>query len=173
MLIKNKKDCLLINCAQNVKLEKGFISFKNCCKQIHTCSFQIPDFECICKNVNDVGIDNESFSYTKKYQDHVPSSFAYKVVCVDNKYSKDVLLYRVKYSVFKFIKSVLKEYGYCKKEIKKHFNKNLVMSATETARFEMTNICWICGKSMMIKSEIIVMLQLNTEKQHIGLVILI
>ena len=33
-------------------------------------------------------------SYTRKYQDHVPCSFAYKVVCVDNKFSKKFILYR-------------------------------------------------------------------------------
>ena len=42
----------------------------------------------------DVGVDNDYFSYTKKYQDDIPCSFAYKVVCVDNKFSKDVVLYR-------------------------------------------------------------------------------
>ena len=36
----------------------------------------------------DIGISNDDISYTKKYQDHVPCSFIYKVVCIDNKYSK-------------------------------------------------------------------------------------
>ena len=36
------------------------------------------------------------FSYTKKYQDHIPCSFACKLVCVDDKFSKDVVLYRGK-----------------------------------------------------------------------------
>ena len=30
-----------------------------------------------------------------------------------------------------FIKGILKEYQYCKKIIKKHFNKNLIMSEEE------------------------------------------
>ena len=30
--------------------------------------------------------------------------------------------------------------------MKKHFNKNLIMSAEENERFELTNICWICSK---------------------------
>ena len=30
--------------------------------------------------------------------------------------------------------------------IKKHFNKNLVMTAEENEEFERSNICWICGK---------------------------
>ena len=28
--------------------------------------------------------------------------------------------------------------------MRKHFNKNLVMSIEENEKFEMTNICWIC-----------------------------
>ena len=64
-----------------------------------------------------------------------PCSFSYKVVCIDDKFSKDVVLNRGKNAVFKFIKSVLKEYGYCRKMIKKHFNENLVMSAEENEKF--------------------------------------
>ena len=80
-------------------------------------------------------------------------------LCFDNKYSKDVVLYRGKNAVLKFIKSVLKEHGYCKKLIKKYFNKKLIMTAEENELFEMTNICWICGKlnNCDDKLEIIVM----------------
>ena len=93
-----EKDCLLINKGQNVKLEKRFIEFKNFNRQIPVPFKIYADFECLLKRV-DCGVDNDYFSYegvsfTKKYQDHVPCSFAYKVVCIDNKYSKDVVLYR-------------------------------------------------------------------------------
>ena len=33
-------------------------------------------------------------SYTKKCQDHNPCSSAYKVVCVDNRFTKPVVVYR-------------------------------------------------------------------------------
>ena len=39
-------------------------------------------------------IINNHISYTRKYQDHIPCSFAYKVVCVDHKYRKKIVLYR-------------------------------------------------------------------------------
>ena len=55
-------------------------------------------------------------------------------------------MYRGKDAVNKFIKSILKEYNYCRSVARKHFNKNLMMSAEENARFELTNICWICSK---------------------------
>ena len=70
---------------------------------------------------------NNNVSYTEKYQNHIPCSFAYKVVCIDDKFSKPVFLYKGKNVVNKFIKAILKEHDYCKKIIKKHFNKNIVM----------------------------------------------
>ena len=129
----------MINRGKNVKLEKGFVEFRNFNSQIPIPFKIYADFECLLKSI-DIGVD-DCFSYTKKYQNHVPCSFAYKVVCIDDKFSKDVVLYRDKYAFFKFIRSIFKEYGYCKSVIKKRFNKNLVMSAEENEKFEMSNIC--------------------------------
>ena len=94
----------------------------------------------------DVGFDNDCFSYTRKYQNHIPCSLAYKIVCIDNKFSKNVVLYRGKNVVLKFIMSILKEYDYCRSVMKKYFNKYLVMTAEENEVFERSNICWICSK---------------------------
>ena len=77
------------------------------------------------------GSHKNNGSYTEKYQDHIPCSFAYNVVCVDNKFSEKVVLYRGKNAVYKFIKAILEEYNYCKKMMKKHFDENLIMSAAE------------------------------------------
>ena len=49
--------------------------------------------------------------------------------------------------------SILEEYHYCKKMIKKHFNKNLIMSAEEEERFESSNSCWICDKLFDVKDD--------------------
>ena len=88
-----------------------------------------------------MGIDNDCFSYTRKYQDHIPCSFAYKVVYIDNKFSKNVVLYRGKNAVFKFIQCIFKEYDYCRRVMKKNVNKNLIMTAEENEEFERSNIC--------------------------------
>ena len=89
---------------------------------------------------------NKNGSYTEKYQRHIPYSFAYKVVCVDNKFSKDVVMHRGKNAAYAFIEAILKEYDYCKRIMKKHFNKNLAMSVDEKERFQLANSCWICNK---------------------------
>ena len=140
VLIEHKEDCLVINGRQSVKLESGFISFKNYSKQIPVPFKIYADFECILKKVDGNVECSSNSSYTRKIQDHVSCSFAYKVVCVDNKFSKKIVLYREKDAVNKFIKSILSEYNYCRKVMRKHFNKNLNMSA-EKERFEQTNIC--------------------------------
>ena len=93
-LIEHKGNCLIINGKQNVKLKSRSISFKNYFKQLPVPFKVYADFECILKGVKSSDKNNES--YTQKYQDHVPSSFAYKVVCIDNKFSKKVVLYKEK-----------------------------------------------------------------------------
>ena len=55
-------------------------------------------------------------------------------------------MYRRKDVIYEFIKLILKEYNYCRSVVKKHFNKNLIMSAEENEIFELTNICWIFSK---------------------------
>ena len=82
----------------------------------------------------------------KKYQDHIPCSFAYKIVCIDHKFSKPIVVYRGKNAAYEFIKAILKEYKYCKNIMKKHFNKNLIMSEEEEHLFQQSNSCWICEK---------------------------
>ena len=57
---------------------------------------------------------------TKKCQDHVPYSFAYKVVCIDDRYTKPIIVYRGENAADEFIKAILKEYKYYKKVMNKH-----------------------------------------------------
>ena len=77
-MIKHKENCLIINGKQSVKLKSGSISFKNYFKQLPVPFKIYADFECISKEVK--SSDKNNGSYTKKYQDHIPWSFAYKVV---------------------------------------------------------------------------------------------
>ena len=58
-------------------------------------------------------------------------AFAYKLVCVEYEFSKSVVVFRSKNAAFKFIEAILKVHHYCKEVMKKHFNKNLIMSEKE------------------------------------------
>ena len=99
------------------------------------------------------GIHKNNGSYTEKYQDHIPCSFAYKVVCIGKKFIKKVVLYREKNVVNKFIKAILEEYNYCRKMMKKHFNKNLIMSAEGEERFCLSNSCSICDELFDVEDD--------------------
>ena len=81
----------------------------------------------------------------QKISNIVPCSFAYKLVCVDDKFSKLIVLFRGKNAAFKFIKAILKQYDYLKKVMKKHFNKNLIMTKDEE-QLQSSSTCWICEK---------------------------
>ena len=64
----------------------------------------------------------------KKNQDHIPSGFAYKLVCVDDKFSTPIVAFRGENAAYKFIETILKEFEYRQKLMKKHFNKVLIMT---------------------------------------------
>ena len=86
----------------------------------------------------------------KKYHDHIPCSFAYKLVCVDDKFSEPIVVFRGKNVAYEFIKAIFKEYQYCKKVMNKHFNRNLIMSEEEEKQFQSSNSCWILKNSFMM-----------------------
>ena len=77
----------------------------------------------------------------KKYQDHISCSFAYKVVCVNDRFTKPIAVYRGGNAAYEIIKAILKEYKYFKKVMKKHFNKDLIMSEEEEHLFQESNSC--------------------------------
>ena len=123
-----------INGKQSVKLEERIIKFENYFKQIPVPFKIYADFECHLNKVK----RNEG-SYTGKYQDHIPCSFAYKIVCIDDKFTKPTIIYRGENAAYEFIKAILEEYEYCKKIMKEHFNKNLIM--TKEDLFQKSNNC--------------------------------
>ena len=140
VLTEHKEDCLIINGGQSVTLEKGTIEFKKYFKQIPVPFKIYGDFEC------NLGVTSYEGSYPKKYQHHVPCSFAYKTVCTDDRFSKPIVVIRGENVAYEFIKALLKRYEYCKKVMKKHFNKNLIISEEEEHLFKQSNSCWICEK---------------------------
>ena len=145
-LIEHEENHLIIHGKQDVKLKSDSISFKNYFKQLPVPFKIYADSECILKRVECDSIKNNS-SYTEKDQSHIPCSFAYKVVRIDNKFSKKVVLYRGKNAAYKFIEAILIEYSYCREEgvIQNNFNKNLIMSTEEEEeeeeRFQLANSC--------------------------------
>ena len=75
------------------------------------------DFESVLKRVQETSRDSNS-SYTEKYQKHIPCNFTYKIVYIDDTFSKVVVLSRGKNAVNRFIAAVLNECGHCRRVIK-------------------------------------------------------
>ena len=129
-MVKHKEICLKISGEETVKLKSDFTEFKNYFSQIPA-PFQIhADFECILKSVK----SNEGF-YTDNHQNHIPCSFSYKLVCVDNKFSIPIVVYRGGNTDYRFIAAICKDCEYCKKIMKKPFNKHLIISEKEEENF--------------------------------------
>ena len=89
VLIKYKEDCLSINSMMYVKVEERIIKFENYFKQLPVPFKIYADFECNLRNV-----EIYEGSYTKKYHNHIPCSLAYKFVCIDERFSKPIVVCR-------------------------------------------------------------------------------
>ena len=57
----------------------------------------------------DDGKQNPDECYTNKYQKHVACSYGYKLVCVDDKFSKPFRSYLGENAVYNFINSLIKK----------------------------------------------------------------
>ena len=57
--------------------------------------------------------------------------FCLQACLVDDKFTKPIVVFRGKNAAYEFNKALVKEYQYCKKIIKKYFNKNVIMSEEE------------------------------------------
>ena len=71
-----------------------------------------------------------------KYQKHVACSYGYKLICVDDKFSNLFKSYLGEDAVYNFISSMIEESKYCSDVIKRHFNKEFVMTKDDNENFE-------------------------------------
>ena len=90
------------------------------------------------------GMQNPEESYTNKYQKHIACSYGYKLVCVDDKFSKAFKTYLGENAKCNFINSMIKESKYYIEVMKKHFNKELMMTKKDNENFKSSTKCWIC-----------------------------
>ena len=113
VLTERKEVCLSINGAQSVRLQKGTVEFKSYFKQIPVPFKVYADFECNLKSV-----EGYEPSYSKKYQNYIPWSFACKLVCFDDKFSKPIAVFRDENVAYEFIEAISKEFEYCEQQWK-------------------------------------------------------
>ena len=112
-----------------------YVKFRNYGRRIKSPFTIYADFESILVP-KDNGKQNSKQSYTNKYQKHIACSYGYKLVCVDDKFSKPFKIYLGEDAVYNFIDSMIKESKYCSEVMKKHFNKEPVMTKEDNEDFE-------------------------------------
>ena len=83
----------------------------------------------------DNGKQDSNESFTNKYKKYTACSYGYKLVCVDDNFSKPFKSYLGQDAVCSFIDIMIKKSKYCSEVIKKHFNKGLVMAKSDSEDF--------------------------------------
>ncbi|XP_068735747.1 uncharacterized protein [Montipora capricornis] len=126
--------------------DDNILKFNNAHKQIPVPFVIYADFEAITEKIHGCQ-PNDDKSYTEAYQRHTDCGYGYKVVCCyDDKYTKPVQIYRGEKAVYKFMEAMLDEVKYCKKIMKKYFNKPLRMTKDDEEKFQKADECHICNK---------------------------
>ena len=100
------------------------VRFKMFERKIKSPFMTYADFESILVP-EDNGKQNPNESYTNKYQKHIACSYGYKLICVDDEFSKPFKSYLGEDAIYNFISSLIEESKCCSDVIKKHFNKEL------------------------------------------------
>ena len=90
---------------QSVDVEEGIIKFENYSNQLSVPFKIYTHFEF---NLKDTEIYEGSC--TRKYHDRVPCSYAFKIVCIGNRFIKPIVVYRDKNAAYEFIKAILEDY---------------------------------------------------------------
>ena len=85
----------------------------------------------------DNGKSNPEESYTA-------CSCGYKLVCVDDEFSKPFETYLDEDAVYNFINSIIEKSKYYSEVLKKHFKEGLVMIKKDNEDLKNSTKCWIC-----------------------------
>ena len=149
-VLNNHKDiCIQVNGEQAIKMpdkDNNILKFNNFHKQQPVPFVIYADFEAITEKIQGCQQDSNK-SYTEAYQRHRDCGYGYKVVCCyDDKHTKPIQLYRGEKAVYKFMENMLEEVKYCKKAMKKHFDKPLRMTEVDGKEFKKATTCHICDK---------------------------
>ena len=149
-VLKNHKDnCIQLNGEQAIKMpdkSNNTLKFNNFHKQQPVPFVIYADFEAITEKISGCRPNNNK-SFTEAYQKHTDCGFGYKVVCCyDDKYTQPMKIYRGEKAVYTFLEYMLDEVKYCKRIIKKEFNKPLKMTKENEEEFQKAEECHICNK---------------------------
>ena len=150
ILNKHLENCLIINKKQNIVMPKkgSKIHFKNYYKMLKNPFVIYCDFESILEPIETAKHDANTTSYTTEYQNHLISSYAYRLVCQNDKYTKPIKYYRGENATKDFLNNLLKESDEIENILKNKFNEKMIISKEQQNEFYKSKICHICNKKL-------------------------
>ena len=152
ILKRHIKNRLKINGKPKIIIhEKGeYVKLKNYDQKIKPPFIIYGDFKSILVLENN-GKQKPEESYTNKYQKNIACSYGYKLVCVDDKFSRLFKTYLGKDADYNFVNNMIEESKYCSEVVKKYLRKELVMTSEDNEDFKNSTKCWICNKDFIDK----------------------
>ena len=156
ILNNHLENCLIINKKQNIVMPKfgSKIYFKNYYKMIKSPFVIYCDFESILEPIHTAKQDENTTSYTTGYQNHLISSYAYKVVCQIDKYTKPIKSYRGENATKDFLTNLLKESEEIQDIMINKFKEKMKISKKQQNEFNRSTICHICNGKLSKKDKV-------------------
>jgi hypothetical protein len=138
------------DCVDNVRIElpteeNKWLEFKNIDKQLKVPFIIYADFEAITEPIDSVNRSPDK-SYTESYQKHEPCGYAYKVVCIDSRYTKPTKLYRGENCIEEFMNALQEEEEYIGEIIQQN-KSNKIKTNEDVENFNKAKVCHICNQS--------------------------
>lgn len=124
-------------------LGKNNLHFRSFHKQLKAPFVIYLDFESFLHHIHNDEQSRDD-SYTINYQQHVPNSFAYKVVCIDPKYNTNWIRYRGDNCIDTLMDMLFKESDRIF-DIKKKIEP-MIITEEQEEEFQNATVCHICNK---------------------------
>ena len=81
----------------------------------------------------------------------ISKTCGYKLISVNGKFSKPFKAYLCKDEIYNFMKNMIEGSKYCSDVMKKHFNKELVITKDDNNNFNDSTKCWVCDNDYVNK----------------------
>ena len=156
ILDNHLENCLIINKKQNIVMPKlgSKIYFKHYYKMLKNPFVIYCDFESILEPIETAKQNADKTSYTSEYQNHLISSYAYKVVCQNDKYTKPIQYFRGENAIKDFLTNLLKESEEIEDILVNKLNKKMNISNKQQNEFNKSKICHICNGKLSNKDKV-------------------
>ena len=147
VLSNHIKEGLLINGRQAVNYESETIKFTNYEKQVPIPFKVYADTQFVLKRTNSYKGEHKNIK-----NNHISRTFSNsigaKLVCIDDRFTLPVIIFKGKNCINKFIWWVINQNKRIKEIITNHFNKEFIMTAQHEEIYNDSQICWICNEEL-------------------------